>query len=97
MSYKEKPVLIRVQLQGLTQAWTLEEDHKFFDKVKKYTAAFGPIGADDLNQRLTLEVYSRDGIKAKATRLTVKVSEKPDLNAGDKLPEETLTGTDGRR
>jgi hypothetical protein len=86
-----KPVVVRAYVQGLSQVWTLGEDHKFFGKANRYTATFGPLNPDDLPKRLTLKFFSIASVKAMATTVTVDVREAPDRNAKDYLPEVKLS------
>jgi hypothetical protein len=86
-----KPVVVRAYVQGLSQVWTLGEDHKFFGNANRYTATFGPLNPDDLPKRLTLKFFSIASVKAMATPVTVDVREAPDRNAKDYLPEVKLS------
>jgi hypothetical protein len=88
---ENKPVVVRAYVQGLSQSWTLGEDHKFFGNANRYTATFGPIEPDDLPKRLTLKFLSIASVKAMATPVTAEVREAPHRNNKDWLPEEKLT------
>jgi hypothetical protein len=85
---EKKPVVVRVSVQGISQTWTLGEDHKFFGNANRYTATFGPLRAEDLEHRLTLQFYSIASIKSLATPATAEVREPPNRNNRDALPDE---------
>ena len=87
---EKKPVVVRVSVQGVSQSWTLGEDHKFFGNSNRYTATFGPIRAEDLERRLTLKFYSIASIKEHSTPAIADVGERPGVNNKDRLPEEKL-------
>ena len=87
---EKKPVVVRISLQGISQSWTLGEDHKFFGNSNRYTATFGPIRAEDLERRLTLQFYSIASIKELSTAAIANVRERPQRTNQDHLPEEKL-------
>jgi hypothetical protein len=83
-----KPVLVRVLLQGITQQWTLGEEHRFFGNANRYTATFGPLRPEDVSRRLTLQFYSVKAIKEMSKPVSLDLPNSPEPNRDDKLPTE---------
>jgi hypothetical protein len=80
-----KPVLVRVSINGASRRWNLNEEHKFFDTANKYTAVFGPIQETDL-PHLTFEFFSLATIRERAKKVSMELKQAPDLKSHSPIP-----------
>lgn len=91
----QSPVIVRLALDGVSQRWTVGEEHLFFENATtpSYTATFTGLTEADLNNKIALEFYAVAEVKRKVvtagTKLTVEVQQRASAERpNDKLPEE---------
>jgi hypothetical protein len=64
------------------------EKHSYFDRHGRYTAEFGPLTAEDVETRVSLELYAVDDLRKHAADDRRKVELPGDANATElRLPD----------